>query len=71
MHYQLAPKAEPKLVYCIHGELYDVVLDLRSDSPTFGEGFGAALSAESRRLMYVPRGGGHGFVTLAGATAAL
>ena len=71
MHYQLAPRAETKLVRCIHGELYDVVLDLRSDSPTFGESFGAALSAESRRMMYVPKGCAHGFLTLADATEAL
>jgi dTDP-4-dehydrorhamnose 3,5-epimerase len=64
MHYQLAPKAETKLVRCVRGAFYDVVLDLRKDSPTFGRSFGAELTAENRRMMYVPKGFAHGFVTL-------
>jgi dTDP-4-dehydrorhamnose 3,5-epimerase len=64
MHYQLAPMAETKLVRCIRGSLYDVILDLRKDSPTFGKSFGAELSAENRRMMYVPKGFAHGFITL-------
>ncbi len=64
MHYQLAPKAETKLVRCIRGSLYDVVLDLREGSPTFGQSFGAELTAENRRMMYVPKGFAHGFITL-------
>ena len=64
MHYQLAPKAETKLVRCIRGALYDVILDLRQDSPTFGKSFGAELSADNRRMMYVPKGFAHGFITL-------
>ncbi len=64
MHYQLAPKAETKLVRCIRGALYDVILDLREGSPTFGQSFGAELSAENRRMMYVPKGFAHGFFTL-------
>lgn len=64
MHYQLAPKAETKLVRCVRGALYDVVLDLRRDSPTFGRSFGAELTADNRRMMYVPKGFAHGFVTL-------
>ncbi len=71
MHYQLAPKAETKLVRCIRGELYDVVLDLRADSPTFGKSFGATLSADNRTMMYVPKGCAHGFLTLADATEVL
>lgn len=63
MHYQLAPKAETKMVRCIRGSLYDVILDLRADSPTFGQSFGAELSAENRRMMYVPKGFAHGFFT--------
>src|SRR5216110_1984840 len=47
MHYQLAPKAETKLVRCIRGSLFDVILDLRRDSATFGQSFGAELSAEN------------------------
>src|SRR5262245_19642402 len=48
MHYQLAPKAETKLVRCIRGALHDVILDLRPGSPTFGKSFGADLTAENR-----------------------
>jgi dTDP-4-dehydrorhamnose 3,5-epimerase len=70
MHYQLAPKAETKLVRCIRGALYDVVLDLRRESPTFGRSFGAELSADNRRMMYVPKGFAHGFVTLTDAAEA-
>jgi dTDP-4-dehydrorhamnose 3,5-epimerase len=71
MHYQLAPKAETKLVRCIRGALFDVILDLRADSPTFGQSYGAELSAENRRMMYVPKGFAHGFITLADDTEAL
>ena len=62
MHYQLAPKAETKLVRCIRGAMYDVVLDLRDGSPTFGRSFGAELSAENRRMMWIPPGFAHGFL---------
>jgi dTDP-4-dehydrorhamnose 3,5-epimerase len=64
MHYQLVPKAETKLVRCLRGALHDVILDLRSDSPTFGQSFGADLTADNRRMMYVPKGFAHGFITL-------
>ena len=64
MHYQLAPKPETKLVRCVRGSLFDVVLDLRKESPTFGQSFGAELSAENRLMMYVPKGCAHGFLTL-------
>jgi dTDP-4-dehydrorhamnose 3,5-epimerase len=70
MHYQLAPKAETKLVRCIRGALWDVILDLRKESPTFGQYFGAELSAENRRMMYVPKGFAHGFITLEDDTEA-
>ena len=70
MHYQLAPRAETKLVRCIRGALFDVILDLRPGSPTFGRSFGAELTAENRRMMYVPKGFAHGFLTLADATEA-
>jgi len=70
LHYQLSPKAETKLVRCIRGALYDVILDLREGSPTFGKSFGAELSAENRRMMYVPKGFAHGFITLADDTEA-
>ncbi len=70
MHFQLPPAAEVKVVRCIKGALYDVIVDLRPDSPTFMRWFGAELSAENRRMMYVPRGFAHGFITLADDTEA-
>ena len=71
MHYQLAPSAEVKVVRCVRGALYDVILDLRPDSPTFGQHFGAELTAENRRMMYVPQGFAHGFLTLSDDTEAV
>jgi dTDP-4-dehydrorhamnose 3,5-epimerase len=70
MHYQLAPRAETKVVRCIRGALWDAVVDLRPASPTFGRTFGAELSAENRRMLYVPKGCAHGFITLADDTEA-
>jgi dTDP-4-dehydrorhamnose 3,5-epimerase len=70
MHYQLGARAETKLVRCIRGALLDVILDLRKDSPTFGQSYSAELTAENRRMMYVPKGFGHGFITLADNTEA-
>jgi dTDP-4-dehydrorhamnose 3,5-epimerase len=70
MHYQLSPKAETKVVRCIRGALYDAILDLREGSPTFGQSFAAELTAENRRMMYVPKGFAHGFFTLADDTEA-
>lgn len=71
MHYQLAPKAEVKVVRCIRGSLYDAILDLRPDSPTYGKSFGAELTAENRTMIYVPRGFAHAILTLADDTEAL
>ncbi|MEE9384922.1 MAG: dTDP-4-dehydrorhamnose 3,5-epimerase [Nannocystaceae bacterium] len=70
MHYQLAPKAEVKVVRCIRGALFDVIIDLRRDSSTFGRHFGVELSAENRKVLYVPKGFAHGFITLAPNTEA-
>jgi dTDP-4-dehydrorhamnose 3,5-epimerase len=70
LHYQLAPAEEVKIVRCIVGALWDVILDIRPQSPTFGLWFGAELTAENRRMMYAPRGTAHGFVTLADNTEA-
>jgi dTDP-4-dehydrorhamnose 3,5-epimerase len=70
MHYQLAPKAETKVIRVIRGALYDIILDLRPDSPTFGQSFGAELTADNRRMMYAPKGFAHGFITLADDTEA-
>lgn len=70
LHYQLAPSAETKVVRCIQGALWDVIIDLRPDSPTFCRHFGADLTAENRRMMYVPKGFAHAFITLADDTEA-
>ena len=70
MHYQLAPRAETKIVRCIRGALHDIILDLRRDSPTFGQTFGVELSAENRHMLYVPKGFAHGFITLVDDTEA-
>lgn len=64
LHFQLPPASEVKLVRCTRGALYDFIVDLRPDSPTFRQHFGAELSADNRTMMYVPRGFGHGFITL-------
>jgi dTDP-4-dehydrorhamnose 3,5-epimerase len=71
MHYQLPPSAEVKVVRCLRGALYDVILDLRPHSATFGQWFGETLSADNRRMMYVPEGFAHGFLTLEPDTEAL
>jgi dTDP-4-dehydrorhamnose 3,5-epimerase len=64
MHYQLPPSAEIKVVRCIRGAVFDVIVDLRPDSPTFTNWFGAELTAENRLMMFVPRGFAHGILTL-------
>lgn len=71
IHYQLSPKSETKIVRCIKGSLWDVIVDLRPDSPTFLQWFGETLSAENRRMMFVPKGFGHGFITLEPDTEAI
>jgi dTDP-4-dehydrorhamnose 3,5-epimerase len=64
IHYQAAPYAEAKLVRCTKGAIYDVVLDLRPDSPTYKDRIAVVLTAENRHMVYVPEGCGHGFLTL-------
>jgi dTDP-4-dehydrorhamnose 3,5-epimerase len=64
IHYQTAPSPEAKLIRCTAGAIYDVVVDLRLQSPTFKEWFGVVLTAANRRMLYVPEGCGHGFLTL-------
>ena len=71
LHYQLPPSAEVKLVRCTAGSLFDVVLDLRPDSPSFARWFGAELTPANGRMLYVPRGCAHGFMTLEDDTEAL
>jgi len=64
MHYQVAPFAESKLVRCTAGAIYDVVIDLRPDSPTYRHYVGEVLSADNYKMFYVPEGFAHGFQTL-------
>lgn len=64
MHFQHAPYAETKLVRCIRGAIYDVIIDLRPESSTYKRWIGVELSAENRRALYVPEGFAHGFQTL-------
>jgi len=64
MHYQAAPFAEAKLVRCTAGALYDVIIDLRPDSPTYKQHVGEVLSAANYKMFYVPEGFAHGFQTL-------
>ena len=68
MHYQLAPHAETKLVRCTRGAIYDVIVDLRPQSPKFKDSFAIVLTAEKRNMLYVPEGCAHGFLTLEEAT---
>lgn len=68
MHYQAAPHDEAKLVRCTRGAIHDVVLDLRSDSPTFKQWIGVVLTADKRNMVYVPEGCAHGFLTLEAET---
>jgi dTDP-4-dehydrorhamnose 3,5-epimerase len=65
MHYQASPYEEAKLVRCTRGAIFDVLVDLRSASPTRLKWFGVELSAGNRRALYVPEGFAHGFLTLA------
>lgn len=64
MHFQTFPHEEVRLVRCTSGAIYDVMLDLRPDSPTFKQWVAEVLTSENRRMMYVPRGFAHGFLTL-------
>lgn len=63
LHYQKAPMQEAKVVRCIQGEVYDVILDLREGSSTYGKHFGAYLNPENRLMMYVPKGFAHAILT--------
>ena len=64
MHYQVEPYPEAKLVRCIMGSIYDVIIDLRIDSPTYCEWFAVELSADGSKMIYIPEGYAHGFQTL-------
>lgn len=64
MHYQVKPHQEAKLIKCTKGAIYDVIIDMRSDSPTFKKWTGVELSEYNRKMVYVPEGFAHGFLTL-------
>jgi dTDP-4-dehydrorhamnose 3,5-epimerase len=68
MHYQVSPYTETKLVRCSRGAIYDVILDLRSESPTFKQWVAAELTADNHQMFYIPSGCAHGFQTLANDT---
>ena len=68
LHYQVEPHAEVKIVRCTAGAIFDVIVDLRPDSPTLTHHVSAILTAENRRMLYIPRGFAHGFQTLADDT---
>ncbi len=70
MHFQYPPSAETKFIRCTRGALFDVIVDLRPDSPTFGRHVGVELSADNHRALYVPERFAHGFVTLVEGTEA-
>jgi len=64
MHYQLPPYEEAKLVRCTSGSIYDAIIDLRPQSPTFKQYLGLVLTAQNHKMLYVPEGFAHGFLTL-------
>lgn len=64
MHYQAKPYEEAKLVRCTMGAIYDVIIDIRSDSPTFKQWVAVELTAENHKMLYIPEGMAHGFQTL-------
>lgn len=64
MHFQRTPHAQTKLVRVLRGSVYDVVVDVRKDSPTYKKWYGEVLSAENKRMLYIPHGCAHGFMVL-------
>lgn len=68
MHFQQAPHAEVKIVSCLRGAMFDVIVDLRRHSDTYGRWLGVELTPENQRQLYIPRGFAHGFQTLADDT---
>ncbi len=70
LHFQRAPAEEAKLMRCVAGAMWDVIVDIREGSPTYLQSFGTELSAENGRQLYVPKGFAHGFMTLTDNTMA-
>jgi dTDP-4-dehydrorhamnose 3,5-epimerase len=64
MHFQKAPALEAKLIRCTRGAMFDVVLDVRPDSPSYGAWYGTELTAANARVLYIPEGCAHGYQTL-------
>jgi len=64
LHYQLPPKAEDKIIRVLRGALFDITLDLRPTSPTYGQVYTTELTAENKTMIYIPKGCAHGFMTL-------
>ena len=64
LHYQLEPKAQGKLVRCVRGRIFDVAVDIRRGSPTFGKWVGVELSEENKLMLWIPKGFAHGFLVL-------
>ncbi|EDR9076781.1 dTDP-4-dehydrorhamnose 3,5-epimerase, partial [Salmonella enterica] len=64
LHYQVEPYAQGKLVRCIAGEVFDVAVDIRKDSETFGKWVGVNISSENKRQLWIPEGFAHGFLVL-------
>ena len=71
MHYQVAPHEEIKLVRCTSGSIYDVIIDLRHQSPTYLKHMGVELSSRNRKMLYIPEGFAHGYQTLEDNTEVL
>jgi dTDP-4-dehydrorhamnose 3,5-epimerase len=71
MHFQVEPFAQAKLIFCTKGKIFDVVVDIRKDSVTFGKWFGLELSEENKQILYIPKGFAHGYQALVDNTEAL
>ena len=71
LHYQLEPYAQAKLVRCMVGEVFDVAVDIRKSSPTFGKWVGVNLSAENKHQLWIPEGFAHGFLVLSNTAEVL
>ena len=71
MHFQKAPGEEDKLITCLSGSIYDVIVDIRRHSPTFAQWYGIHLSEKEATALYVPKGFAHGFITLEESTTLL